>query len=40
MASAGLAAIGRHRLAGIIPIEALFNGSIRVGETLRAWRSA
>jgi MoaA/NifB/PqqE/SkfB family radical SAM enzyme len=40
MASAGLAAVGRHRLGGIIPIEALFNGSIRVGETLRALRSA
>lgn len=31
MASAGLAAVGRHRLGGLIPIDALFNGSLRLG---------
>jgi hypothetical protein len=31
MASAGLAAVGRHRLGGVVPIEALFTGSLRVG---------
>lgn len=40
MASAGLAAIGRHRLGGVIPIEALFNGSIRIGEAVSALRPA
>jgi MoaA/NifB/PqqE/SkfB family radical SAM enzyme len=40
MASAGLAAVGRHRLGGIIPIDTLFNGSIRLGETVAALRSA
>ena len=40
MASAGLAAVGRHRLGGMVPIDALFNGSIRVGEVISALRSA
>jgi organic radical activating enzyme len=31
MASAGLAAVGRHRLGGLVPIDALFTGSLRVG---------
>ena len=39
MASAGLAAVGRHRLGGIIPIDTLFNGSIRIGETVNSLRS-
>ena len=39
MASAGLAAIGRHRLGGVIPIDALFNGSFRVGETVGELRT-
>ena len=39
MASAGLAAIGRHRLGGVIPIDALFNGSLRVGETVGELRT-
>lgn len=38
MASAGLAAVGRHRLGGVIPIDALFNGSIRIGEAINALR--
>ena len=40
MASAGLAAVGRHRLGGIIPIDTLFNGSIRIGEAISALRPA
>jgi MoaA/NifB/PqqE/SkfB family radical SAM enzyme len=35
MASAGLAAVGRHRLGGVIPIDALFKGSIGVGRAVR-----
>jgi organic radical activating enzyme len=31
MASAGLAAVGRHRLGGVVAIDALFTGSLRVG---------
>jgi hypothetical protein len=38
MASAGLAAVGRHRLGGIIPIDVLFNGSIRAGQALGGLR--
>jgi hypothetical protein len=40
MASAGLAAVGRHRLGGLIPIDSLFDGSIRVGDRIGAMRSA
>src|SRR5687768_1157725 len=39
MASAGLAAVGRHRLGGVIPIDSLFNGSFRVGETVGELRT-
>jgi organic radical activating enzyme len=38
MASAGLAAIGRHRLPGGVPVEALFRGSLRIGRTVRRLR--
>ena len=38
MASAGLAAVGRHRLGGLVPIDALFKGSIRIGQAARALR--
>jgi MoaA/NifB/PqqE/SkfB family radical SAM enzyme len=38
MASAGLAAVGRHRLAGVVPIDLLFNGSLRVGEMVSGLR--
>ena len=38
MASAGLAAVGRHRLGGMIAIDRLFDGSIRVGQAVNAWR--
>ena len=39
MASAGLAAVGRHRLGGVIPIDALFNGSLRLGEAVGELRT-
>ncbi len=39
MASAGLAAVGRHRLGGLIPIDLLFNGSIRIGQGVQGLRS-
>ena len=40
MASAGLAAVGRHRLGGVVPIDALFAGSLRIGRTIAARRRA
>lgn len=40
MASAGLAAVGRHRLGGVIPIDALFSGSIRIGDGVDGLRRA
>lgn len=39
MASAGLAAVGRHRLGGFVPIDALFAGSLRIGRTVAAART-
>ena len=38
IASAGLAAIARHRVMGVIPVGALFTGSVRIGERVRSWR--
>ncbi len=38
IASAGLAAIARHRVLGLIPVSALFNVSARIGERARGWR--
>ena len=38
MASAGLAAVGRHRLGGMIAIDTLFDGSIRIGAAVDRWR--
>jgi MoaA/NifB/PqqE/SkfB family radical SAM enzyme len=35
LASAGLGAVGRHRLMGLIPIGAIFDRSLRVGERVR-----
>jgi MoaA/NifB/PqqE/SkfB family radical SAM enzyme len=40
MASAGLAAVGRHRLGGFVPIDALFAGSLRIGRTIASARSS
>jgi MoaA/NifB/PqqE/SkfB family radical SAM enzyme len=39
-ASAGLAAIARHRLLGVIPVAAIFNGSMKIGEQVRRLRPA
>jgi MoaA/NifB/PqqE/SkfB family radical SAM enzyme len=35
LASAGLGAVGRHKLMGLIPIGAIFDRSLRVGERVR-----
>jgi hypothetical protein len=40
MASAGLAAVGRHRLGGVVPIDVLFSGSLWIGRTIAAARSS
>jgi MoaA/NifB/PqqE/SkfB family radical SAM enzyme len=40
VASAGLAALGRHTVLGFIPIGALFTGSVRIGEQMRRLRPA
>jgi MoaA/NifB/PqqE/SkfB family radical SAM enzyme len=40
LASAGLAAIGRHRLLGVIPIQSIFDRSLKVGERVRRLRPA
>jgi len=39
VASAGLGAVGRHRLFGFIPVGSIFRGSIKVGEHIRRLRS-
>ncbi len=39
IASAGLAAVGRHRLFGVIPVGSIFTGSVKVGEQMRRWTS-
>ena len=39
IASAGLAAVGRHRLFGVIPIGSIFTGSVKIGEQMRRWTS-
>jgi MoaA/NifB/PqqE/SkfB family radical SAM enzyme len=38
IASAGLAAIGRHRLFGFVPIDPIFNASFSVGRVVRRLR--
>jgi len=38
LASAGLGAVGRHKLGGIIPIDFLFNRSMRIGARVRRRR--
>lgn len=40
MASAGLAAVGRHRVFGVVPIAPLFSGSMKLGEHVRKLRPA
>jgi len=38
IASAGLGAVGRHKLGGVMPIDPIFDASIRVGQRVRAVR--
>ncbi len=38
IASAGLAAVARHHLFGVIPVGLIFNGSLKVGERMRRIR--
>lgn len=38
LASAGLAAIGRHRLGGVVPIDLLFKGSLGIGHAVNQLR--
>lgn len=38
IASAGLAAVARHRVFGLIPIGTIFTGSVRLGEQVRRLR--
>jgi MoaA/NifB/PqqE/SkfB family radical SAM enzyme len=38
IASAGLAAVARHRLFGLIPVATIFAGSLKVGEQMRRMR--
>jgi MoaA/NifB/PqqE/SkfB family radical SAM enzyme len=38
IASAGLAAVARHQLFGLIPVGTIFSGSVKVGETVRKLR--
>jgi len=40
MASAGLAAVARHRIFGVIPIGPVFAGSMKVGKQVRKLRLA
>jgi hypothetical protein len=40
IASAGLAAVARHRIFGIIPLAPIFTGSMKVGERVRKLRPA
>jgi MoaA/NifB/PqqE/SkfB family radical SAM enzyme len=39
IASAGLAAVGRHEVFGVIPVQALFSASMRIGRQVSDWRS-
>ncbi len=38
LASVGMAAVGRHRLAGLVTLESLFAASFRIGENVRKRR--
>ena len=40
MASVGLAALGEHRLGGVMPLRTIFDGSFRVGAAARRLRGA
>ncbi|MES1255762.1 MAG: radical SAM protein [Acidobacteriota bacterium] len=38
MASAGLGAVGRHNVLGLVPVAAIFNGSLKIGSYMRGLR--
>jgi organic radical activating enzyme len=40
IASAGLAAVARHQLFGVIPVGSIFNSSLKIGERVRNMRPA
>jgi organic radical activating enzyme len=40
MASAGLGAVARHRIAGVVPISPIFDVSLAVGRTMRSLRES
>ena len=40
MASAALTAAGRYKIAGVLPVDALFNGSLAIGRFFRRRRLA
>ena len=40
IASAGLAAVGRHQLFGFIPVGSIFDGSLRLGARVKRLRPA
>jgi hypothetical protein len=40
MASAGLAAVARHQLFGVIPVGSIFNSSLKLGQQVRRLRPA
>jgi MoaA/NifB/PqqE/SkfB family radical SAM enzyme len=40
LASAGMTAIARHRLFGLVPVASIFSGSLKVGEHVRKLRPA
>jgi MoaA/NifB/PqqE/SkfB family radical SAM enzyme len=40
IASAGLAAVARHQLFGLIPVGTIFNGSLKVGQRVKRLRPA
>jgi MoaA/NifB/PqqE/SkfB family radical SAM enzyme len=40
IASAGLAAVGRHHLFGFIPVGSIFSGSLKIGQHVRKLRPA
>jgi len=39
LASAGMAAVGRHKLMGVVPLDAVFDRSLRIGARVRRLRT-
>jgi organic radical activating enzyme len=40
VASMGLAAIGHHRIAGLVPVASIYKASARIGEIINHWNGA